>query len=620
MPNLIEFIDGKFQILCKEKLPTAVQMQIKYYGFTNIANKEGILSGDPKNINIIEVLDFFEKNNINIEICKNTKEIISAINLNQKNFNEKIQALILVKKDFNTDDFNKFCLSIDTLLKRKLKNHQKNGAYHLYKAECAANFSVPGSGKTSVILAVYEMLRKEGKVNGLFIIGPTNCYYSWVTEFKETLGRDPNLIILNKEKKLIERTKIYKSDLDSELIASHFATVSNDINLLKKFFFNNNFFLIIDEAHNIKKEGGLWSNAVLELSRSSKFKAILTGTPMPNEFRDFYNYLDFLYNENEIISSDEKAKIAIHIEKGEKDNAAEIINTKIYPFFTRVTKKQLNLSKPNFIEPYLIKMNPIESQIYEAIVSKIKYYSKQKYLKNIDLIKKIIKARVLRLRQTCSYVKNLLTVIPNKIKEGDENLVRDSHIAGLITDYDLKEKPAKLEMLKKISFNLLKNNNKILIWSNHLLTIDLILNEFLLNKINIKKITGKTKPYEREKIKDEFNDPNSLLKIIVANPQACSESISLHKSCQNAIYYDQNYNTAEFLQSLDRIHRVGGSETKPVFYHFLQYENSIEQKVYERVFYKADQQMRVIETDNLTFSNQDEEDDDLDELYKEFNL
>ena len=154
-----------------------------------------------------------------------------------------------------------------------------------------------------------------------------------------------------------------------------------------------------------------------------------------------------------------------------------------------------------------------------------------------------------------------------------------------------------------------------------MLTIDLIQNEFLSHKINIKKITGATDFRERENIKNEFNDSNSLLQIIVANPQACAESISLHKVCQNAIYYDLNYNTAEFLQSLDRIHRVGGSEIKPAFYHFLQYENSIEQKVYERVFYKADQQMKVIDSDNLTFSNQeDEEDQDFRELYKDFNL
>ena len=266
-------------------------------------------------------------------------------------------------------------------------------------------------------------------------------------------------------------------------------------------------------------------------------------------------------------------------------------------------------------------MNPIENEIYNAIISKIKHYAQYKYLKEIDLIEKIIKARVLRLRQTCSYVKNLNSAIEDNIKEGDEKLADDSHIKNLINNYDLNEKPAKLEALRSLTFDLLKKYNKILIWSTHLLTIDLIQNEFLSHKINIKKITGATDFRERENIKNEFNDPNSLLQIIVANPQACAESISLHKVCQNAIYYDLNYNTAEFLQSLDRIHRVGGSEIKPAFYHFLQYENSIEQKVYERVFYKADQQMKVIDSDNLTFSNQeDEEDQDFRELYKDFNL
>ena len=101
----------------------------------------------------------------------------------------------------------------------------------------------------------------------------------------------------------------------------------------------------------------------------------------------------------------------------------------------------------------------------------------------------------------------------------------------------------------------------------------------------------------------------------MANPKACSESISLHKACHNAIYYDQNYNAAEFLQSLDRIHRVGGSEYTPVFYDFLQYENTIEQKIYKKIREKADRQMKVIESDNLIFSP--EEPEDWDDLYEQ---
>jgi hypothetical protein len=53
---------------------------------------------------------------------------------------------------------------------------------------------------------------------------------------------------------------------------------------------------------------------------------------------------------------------------------------------------------------------------------------------------------------------------------------------------------------------------------------------------------------EREKIKNEFNNPSSSLNAIIATPQSCSESISLHKDCQNAIYYDINYDAAEFMR------------------------------------------------------------------------
>tara|TARA_B110000027_G_scaffold125967_1_gene143852 strand:- start:514 stop:963 length:450 start_codon:yes stop_codon:yes gene_type:complete len=144
--------------------------------------------------------------------------------------------------------------------------------------------------------------------------------------------------------------------------------------------------------------------------------------------------------------------------------------------------------------------------------------------------------------------------------------------------------------------------------------MDLIKKHLVNENLHVELINGKTDLKKRDDIKNEFNNKNSSLDAIVANPQACSESISLHKACNNAIYYDQNYNTAEFIQSMDRIHRVGGSITDPVYYDFLQYENSIEEQVYKRVFEKADRQMQVIEEENIMFDLNYNE-DDIDDLY-----
>jgi hypothetical protein len=53
-------------------------------------------------------------------------------------------------------------------------------------------------------------------------------------------------------------------------------------------------------------------------------------------------------------------------------------------------------------------------------------------------------------------------------------------------------------------------------------------------------------------------------KVMIANPAAASEGMSLHMHCHDAVYVDRSYNATHFLQSIDRIHRLGlpqGTET-----------------------------------------------------------
>ena len=45
--------------------------------------------------------------------------------------------------------------------------------------------------------------------------------------------------------------------------------------------------------------------------------------------------------------------------------------------------------------------------------------------------------------------------------------------------------------------------------------------------------------------------------LLITNPASCSESISLHSACRSAIYLDRTYDCALYLQSIDRIHRLG---------------------------------------------------------------
>ena len=571
----ISLEEDNFLIFSSEKLPSKIDFQLEYYNLKkNVSENKVNYYGNKKDLKLEKIIRYLEKNKINISLDQNSKNFLSKLEQERENFNKKTNLIAEIKKRPKAQDIDKFKKNIN-FLKRDLVSHQITSLFHLYNAESAANFSVPGSGKTSVILAYFEKLRIENKVDAIFVIGPKNSFGSWETEFYENFNIDPKLKILGPNPD--DRKIFYEKVLTSNLILSHFSTFTKDLELTS-FFKRNKILLVVDEAHYIKKIDGIWSNAILYLSKFVNFKVVLTGTPIPNDLRDVYNYLDFLYGQNKILSPEDKSRIEILLEKERNQEAIELLRDRIDPYFIRITKNDLNLSDQIFNTPTLIEMNPIEKQIYDAIVTKIKDYGRKAFLDNADLIEQICKARIIRLKQCASYVRNLDSVLDENITSYREDLL-SGNISQLIAKYDQLEKPAKLDTLLNKVKKLKSENKKVLIWSTHLKTIDLIYEELLVNNINVEKIIGETDLDDRKHIKIQFNDKNSNLDAIVATPQSCSESISLHKACTNAIYYDLSYNAAEFLQSLDRIHRVGGSEFKSVEYDFLQYRQTVDMKV-----------------------------------------
>jgi len=608
--------DSNFSIIFDERPPAKIIFQLEYFKLKkSVSEGNEEYYSDAHLINIEKIVNFFENNKIQYTLNNELDIFLRNIKAEREHFRKKTDLIAKIKNGENKDELKLFNQTIN-FLDRKLVDHQIDSLFHLYSAGSAANFSVPGSGKTSVVLAYFEKLRLEHKVDAIFVIGPKNAFGSWEFEFYKNFNQKPKMKILGPDPN--DRQMFYEKVLTSNLILSHFQTVTRDIDLLKSFFSRNKILLVIDEAHYIKKIEGTWSSAILELSSYSDFKVVLTGTPVPNDLRDIFNYLDFLYGQDKILSSEDKSRIEILLNKKNDIDAIEFVRQKINPYFVRVTKNDLNLSKQIFNPPILVEMNTYEKQIYDAIVTNIKNYGRNEFFDNVDLIEQICKARIIRLKQCASYVKNLESVLEDNPIFPKENLITNN-ISQIISRYDELEKPAKLSKLLEIVKNLKAENKKILIWSTHLKTVDLIYKELISNNINIEKIIGETDLDQRKNIKIDFNDKTSSLDAIIATPQSCAESISLHQACTNAIYYDLSYNAAEFLQSLDRIHRVGGSENVPVEYDFLHYNHSVDVKVYNKVFQKADRQMRIIEEENFTFDLRDE-DESWEDLYNDLEL
>jgi len=561
-----------------------------------------------------KIIAYFEKNSIPLQLSQGIEGLIAKLNLNTEKLSEALAAGNLIKSGFiegtKNLDFVQFAA---TQIKRTLKEHQLKAALHLMNVKNGANFSVPGSGKTTVVLAVYHWLRTCGEIDALFVVGPPSCFGPWRAEYEKVLGYKPNCEILAGGN-IVDRKNVYYSPKDKlrDLYLTSFQTLQNDVEEAI-YLFNqpeSRILLVVDEAHYIKQIGGLWADAVLRLSPYAAIRCILTGTPFPRAFSDSFNLFDVLWPACSPISQSDKMRIQYHCKTDDIEQAAEILRTDIGSLFYRVRKSDLNLAPQVMHPPIMVTMNPYEKKIYDAILDRIKNLSRDDYFRDLDLMIRLRKGRLMRLRQCISYARLLgsaLDEIEDDVTDGNLS------IANIIASYDDLESPAKLETLVEMVKSLRARNEKVLIWSNFVGSLKLIAQQLKVVGHRVEMIYGGTptenetsqdiqEELSRERIADGFCQPDSGIDILVANPAACAESISLHKECSNAIYYDMSYNCAQYLQSLDRIHRVGGSETKEAHYYFLQYEDTIDDDIMSNLLRKAAHMRAIIEQDYPIYS------------------
>ena len=118
----------------------------------------------------------------------------------------------------------------------------------------------------------------------------------------------------------------------------------------------------------------------------------------------------------------------------------------------------------------------------------------------------------------------------------------------------------KMIAVRDLARKLAAEGRKTVIWSIFVGTIEQM--SYLLADLNPAIVygaipTGDPKdPETREGQIARFHDDPTCMTFI-ANPAAVAEGINLHRICHDAIYLDRSYNTTHYVQSIDRIHRLG---------------------------------------------------------------
>lgn len=544
-----------------------------------------------------------------------TDEAVDRYLTEEQKFSEfSVKALSIRNNECDMADLLAFKDAlIEYLPSRTLYDLQLLSAYHLAFSQNACNFSVPGAGKTSVVYGAYAYLKNLPsnhlkKVDRLLIVGPLSSFAPWELEYEECFGRPASSKRLTGQLSLESKKQYLYDDNPAEITLLSYSSVASLASELRHFLRQNKVMIVLDEAHKIKNtSGGVVAESVMSLASESSARVVLTGTPAPNGYEDLYNLFKFIWPTKKVIRF-QPGQLR-DMSKISGDYRVETLVNQISPYFMRVKKSDLNIPAPTVHPPIRVEMHESQRRIYDFIESK--------YMQDISEEDKqfksaIVKARMIRLMQAAT--NPLLLRQPLKeIAEAEgidlSGVTEDEGILQAVLQYAESEIPAKFEKALEIINTIIANNGKVVVWACYIKTIEMFSNFLSKNGVRNKTLYGATpvaseaitpdsEEYDltREAIVKEFNDLTSGLNVIIANPFAVAESISLHKACHNAIYIERSFNAAHFIQSKDRIHRYGLPAGTVTNYYYLVSGDSIDETIDERLTIKENRLIEIMES------------------------
>ena len=435
----------------------------------------------------------------------------------------------------------------------ELTKFQKRNIVTLIEMPSGANFSVPGAGKTLTTLAIWEYFRSIQDVNRLLVVCPRSAFEAWETDVSMLL-RQPVINQLNED----------PIELDTEILYVNYEQLENSRRLkrLVRWMDQGLTMLAIDEAHRIK--GGGFSirwRACRELANHSKRVDLLTGTPMPQSQEDLRNLLTLSWQSI----------------PREFFNDSRLSNLKRGGVFVRTTKQELGLP-PMIITRVELQMSKVQKDIYSALRGS--FVGQFTMSENDSNFFSRRKKAVMTMIAVAANPGLLMRTIKEDAYLGmtwpPRELASSERLMTVLENYVSHEIPAKYEWISRFVAKAAKEGKKVLIWSTFI--ANLIALKRLLEPYEPALIYGASSQDERKSELKRFRTSNSC-SVLLSNPQTLGEGVSLHKDCHDAIYLDRNYNAGLYLQSLDRIHRLGLDPNQETNVFILESIGSIDQRI-----------------------------------------
>lgn len=459
-------------------------------------------------------------------------------------------------------------------LRRELRPFQLRDLDRLANLRHGANFSVPGAGKTTVSYALHAQGRNTANVARLLVVAPLSAFGAWEEDGEAVL--DPPLRVARWRGGGIPACDVLLVNYHRvQAAAPHLIT----------WMLQQPTHLIVDEAHRAKRGArGEWGRAIQAIAPFAVRRDVLTGTPAPNHPRDLAAILDILWPGG--VASGLVPAAALRSDPPQA--AMTDVHRAIAPLYVRTTKQELALPPVRIVRD-VVPMGELQQQIYDALLSR---YAGMYDLDRRDAAMFAQMGEIAMYLLQAASSPRLLAANPigaQAYRFPPLAIPAGSRLARLVEQYADHELPSKIERASRIVHANAMLGRKTLVWSNF--PDNLLDLERQLAGLHPALVYGAVPPGDddpepgvrtREGELARFRGDDDCL-VLLANPAALAEGVSLHHACHDAVYIDRTFNAGQYLQSLDRIHRLGLQPDVETRITLLLNDGTIDQRVDRRV-------------------------------------
>ena len=186
--------------------------------------------------------------------------------------------------------------------KTKPYAHQLTALEKSWQREYYAYFMEMGTGKTKVLIDNMAMLYDKGKIDGALIIAPKGVIGTWYTQELPThlVDHIENVTVLwqaninkTQQKKLATLFEV-ETALHILIMNVEALSTTKGVKFAYKFISSHKTLMVVDESTTIKNPKAKRTMNIIKLSKFTKYRRILTGSPVTKNPLDLYSQCEFL--------------------------------------------------------------------------------------------------------------------------------------------------------------------------------------------------------------------------------------------------------------------------------------------------------------------------------------